>query len=36
MEHESGIWILLNDGAYTDEKGLSLEVSGIESELLIA
>lgn len=35
IEHQSGIWILLNDCAYTVEKGLSLEASGIDSELLI-
>jgi CRISPR-associated endonuclease/helicase Cas3 len=36
IEHDSGIWLLLNDNAYRDEKGLSLETSGIDSDLLIA
>lgn len=35
-ENQSGIWLLLNDSAYTVEKGLSLEASGIDSEFLIA
>ena len=35
-ENESGIWLLLNESAYTPKKGLSLEASGIDSELLIA
>jgi CRISPR-associated endonuclease/helicase Cas3 len=34
-ENESGLWLLLNESAYTAEKGLSLEASGIDSELLV-
>lgn len=36
IPHESGLWLLANEKAYTPEKGLSLEGSGIASELLIA
>lgn len=36
IENQSGIWLLLNDSAYTAEKGLSLEASGVDSEFLIA
>lgn len=35
-ETESGIWLLLNESAYTTKKGLSLEGTGIDSEFLIA
>lgn len=34
-QHESGLWLLLNEKAYTQEKGLSVEASGIDPELLI-
>lgn len=36
IENESGLWLLLNENAYTAEKGLCLEAAGIDSELLIA
>lgn len=36
IENESGLWLLLNEDAYTAEKGLCLEAAGIHSELLIA
>ena len=35
IENDSGIRLLLNDKAYTAEKGLSLEASGVDSEFLI-
>jgi CRISPR-associated endonuclease/helicase Cas3 len=36
IEHDSGIWLLLNENAYRSDKGLSLETSGIDSDFLIA
>lgn len=35
MEHESGVWLLLNKTAYSDEKGLSPEACGIDPTLLV-
>lgn len=35
LEHPSGLWLLLNDDAYSSEKGLSPNVAGFDPELLI-
>jgi CRISPR-associated endonuclease/helicase Cas3 len=34
MEHDSGIWLLLNDAAYSDKKGLTPEAHGVDPALL--
>lgn len=34
-EHESGVWLLMNEAAYSPEKGLTLETQGFDAELLI-
>lgn len=33
MEHESGVWLLLNCSAYTEEKGLAPEACGLDPSL---
>lgn len=34
IEHESGLWLLVNDDAYSDKKGISPQAVGIDPQLL--
>ena len=35
ISHESGLWWLVNDDAYTCDKGLIFNKSGIDPEILM-
>ena len=35
MEHDSGVWLLLNNAAYSDKKGLTPEAHGVDPALLM-
>jgi hypothetical protein len=35
IPHDSGLWLLANDGAYSPEKGMSPEAVGIDAMLMI-
>ena len=35
VEHDSGLWVLVNDSAYSVEKGLSPDAAGIDATLML-